>query len=47
LKNIPNGYSQQLNELIHEMLQVNPKRRISAEKIFQYCQKQGKIVKEE
>lgn len=29
------------------MLQVNPKRRISAEKIFQYCQKQGKIVKEE
>ena len=29
------------------MLQVNPKRRISAEKIFQFCQQQGKFTKEE
>ncbi len=47
LKNIPNGYSPALNELIHEMLQINHKKRISAEKVIQYCQKEGKYNKEE
>ena len=39
LKNIPVGYSAALNELIHEMLQYNPKRRISADKVRMICLK--------
>ncbi len=47
LKNIPTGYSSQLNEIIHEMLQYNPKRRISAEKVRTNCLKNLKIEQED
>jgi serine/threonine protein kinase len=43
LKNIPTNYSCALNELIFEMLQTNPKKRISAEKIKVICLKHLKV----
>lgn len=47
LKNIPTGYSSVLNELIHEMLQYNPKRRITADRVRTTCLKNLKIEQEE
>lgn len=50
LKNIPTGsggYSSALNELIHEMLQYYPKRRISAERLKLTCQKNLKLEVED
>lgn len=47
LKNIPSGYSSALNELIHEMLQYFPKRRVSAERVKAICLKALKMEQEE
>ena len=47
LKNIPTGYSAPLNELIHEMLQYNPKKRITADRIKTACHKNLKIEQED
>lgn len=47
LKNIPMGYSGALNELIHEMLQYYPKRRISADKVRLTCLRNLKLDTEE
>jgi hypothetical protein len=47
LKNIPHGYSNTLNELVHEMLQYFPKRRITAERIKAICLKALKIEQED
>jgi hypothetical protein len=47
LKNIPTTYSAALNELIFEMLQINPKKRISADKIKATCLKYLKVEFEE
>lgn len=41
------GYSAALNELIHEMLQYYPKRRISADKVRLTCLKNLKLETEE
>ena len=43
IKNIPYFYGSALNEIIHEMLQFNPKKRISGEKVKQHCLKQLKM----
>jgi len=50
LKNIPlapYGYTYSLNELIHEMLQYNPKKRITADRVRQACLKNLKIDHED
>ena len=47
LKNIPTGYSAALNEIIHEMLQYNPKRRITADRARMNCLKNLKIEQED
>jgi NIMA (never in mitosis gene a)-related kinase 1/4/5 len=47
LKNIPMGYSAALNELIHEMLQYYPKRRVSAERIKATCLRNLKLENED
>jgi serine/threonine protein kinase len=47
LKNIPMGYSAALNELIHEMLQYYPKRRISADRVKATCLKNLKLENED
>ena len=47
LKNIPTGYSAALNELIHEMLQYNPKKRINADRVRNTCLKNLKLEQED
>lgn len=47
LKNIPTYYSAALNEIIYEMLQNNPKKRTSAQKIKLVCLKNLKISSQE
>lgn len=41
------GYSSAMNELIHEMLQYNPKRRITAERLKSTCLKNLKMEQED
>lgn len=43
LKSIPAGYSSELNDITFEMLQFEPNKRISAEKVRMTCLKFLKI----
>lgn len=50
LKNIPlhpYGYTYALNEIIHEMLQYNPKKRVSADRVRMTCLKNLKLEHED
>lgn len=47
VKTIPSSYSNSLLEIIKKMLEINPKKRISAEEIFKVAQEKLKISTEQ
>lgn len=45
-KTIPKHYSSSLNEVVQRMLEIDPKKRITADKIIEMCRKNLNISSE-